>query len=607
MKSTDVIRLRGLGVSPGVAMGEVFLQRPVIFATEKEEIPENMVKAEIGRLLAAIGKTREEVIRLREEIRDNISEEDSFIFDAHLMMLDDPSLLSGLEKTIKKEKVKSEWAISRINDHYARIFDSIKDEYFRQRKADIFDVLYRVYRNLADGEKEERPDSQHILAAHELLPSEAALKIIRGWTLGIALDMGGRTSHTAILARSLNIPAVLALRDLTKNVKEGDFIIVDGLDGEVIINPPPAVRKEFLAKQEKYEKYCRDLCKTASLEPVTLDKVRFSLLANIELHEEIRTAFSMGAEGIGLFRSEFIYLRSSSLPSEEDHLRIYQRLAREAAPRPVYIRTMDIGGEKSLPQLNIEQETNPALGLRAVRFSLQNKVLFRTQLRAIIRASRWGNIKILIPMVTEIEEVMEVRQIFEEVKAELRRNGEKIDEKIALGIMVEVPASASLVDLLFSQIDFVSIGTNDLIQYFLAVDRSNEMVSYLFKPFHPGVLRLISRVIQSAGKAGKEVSVCGEMAADPVSAILLLGFGLRIFSMNPIFLPRVKKALRLVEVSTAEKIATEAMKLKSAQEIEEYVIEEILVKHPEVFLGARIIDGRTKAGKPRITFCRNRP
>ena len=261
------------------------------------------------------------------------------------------------------------------------------------------------------------------------------------------------------------------------------------------------------------------------------------------------------------------------------------------------IRTLDIGGEKSLPQLNIEREPNPALGLRAVRYSLQNKGLFRTQLRAILRASRWGNVKVLIPMITEVEEVIEVRAIFEEVKDELRKNGEKFKENVPLGIMIEVPASAALIDLLIGQVDFVSIGTNDLVQYFLAVDRSNEFVSYLFKPFHPGVLRLIRLVIQAADRAGKEVTVCGEMAADPVSAILLLGFGLRRFSMNPIFLPRVKRVLRLVEVRTAEKIAVEAMKLKSAQEVEEYVIEEILVKHPEVFLEAGPLAARSMRGR----------
>jgi phosphotransferase system enzyme I (PtsI) len=299
---------------------------------------------------------------------------------------------------------------------------------------------------------------------------------------------------------------------------------------------------------------------------------------------------SLGAEGVGLFRSEFIYLRTTSLPSEEDHLAVYSRIAKEAAPHPVYIRTLDIGGEKSLPQLNIEQEPNPALGLRGVRFSLRNKPLFRVQLRAILRASPQKNVRVLVPMVTEVEEIIEVKDMFEDVKAELRREKVPFDEKIPMGVMIEVPAAAALTDLMLREVDYVSVGTNDLIQYFLAVDRSNEFVSYLYKPFHPAVLRLIRSVIQSAQKMGKDVTICGEMAADPLSAIILMGFGLRTFSMNPIFIPRIKKALRAIEAKTAEKIASETMKLRSAQEIEEYVIEEILVRHPQVFLASRPAD-----------------
>ncbi len=402
--------------------------------------------------------------------------------------------------------------------------------------------------------------------------------------------MGGQTSHTAILARSLGIPAVLGLRDVTRQVREGDFVIVDGTDGEVIVDPPPAVRREFQAKKEKYETYGRELQKTATLKAVTLDKVRFVPQANIELPEEIAPALAMGAEGVGLFRSEFIYLRRETLPTEEDHFETYARLARGAYPHPVTIRTLDIGGEKSLPQLNIEKEPNPALGLRAVRLSLRNKELFRTQLRAVLRASAEGSLRLLVPMVTEVDEILDVKDILEDVKRELRRQGAAFDEKIPFGVMIEVPAAAALADVLLKEVDFVSIGTNDLIQYFLAVDRSNEFVTYLFKPLHPAVLRLIRSVIQAAAKAGKDVVVCGEMAADTLGAIMLLGFGLRTFSMNPIFIPRIKKALRSIECKTAERIVEETMKLRSARDIEEYVTEEILLRHPQVFLTGQPAD-----------------
>ncbi|MGE5741553.1 MAG: phosphoenolpyruvate--protein phosphotransferase [Candidatus Aminicenantes bacterium RBG_16_66_30] len=581
----DMTRLRGIGVSPGIAMGDVLLSKRVVFTSRKEIIAEDQVPDEIKRLHQALDRTRADMARVKESVREKVGPDSSLIFEAHLLILEDPALVGGLEAIIREEKARAEWALSKTNARYEQLFESLADDYFRQRKSDVSDVLKRVYRNLeTKREKEKAPHKQHILVAHELLPSEAALRLSKALTLGVALDMGGQTSHTAILARSLGIPAVLGLRDVTRQVREGEFVIIDGTDGEVIIDPPPAVRREFQAKKEKYENYGRELQKTAKLKSETLDRVRFVPQANIELPEEVDLALSMGAEGVGLFRSEFIYLRRETLPTEDDHFEIYARLAQSAHPHPVTIRTLDIGGEKSLPQLNIEKEPNPALGLRAVRFSLRNRDLFRVQLRAILRASAGRNVRILVPMVTEIDEILEVKDIFADVKTEMRRKGEAFDEKIPLGIMIEVPAAAALADLMLKEVDFVSIGTNDLIQYYLAVDRSNEFVSYLYKPFHPAVIRLVRSVIQAACKAEKDVIVCGEMAADTPSAIVLLGFGLRTFSMNPIFIPRIKKALRSVECRTAEKIAEETLKLRSAQDIEEYVTEEILLRHPQVFL-----------------------
>jgi len=591
----DMTRLRGTGVSPGIAMGEVLLPRRVVFTSRKELIAETQVPDELKRLHQAIDRTRDDLVKVKDGIQEKMGRENAFIFEAHLLILEDPSLVGGLEAIIRDDKARAEWALSKTNSRYEQLFESLADDYFRQRKSDVSDVLTRVYRNLEiRREKEKSPQKQHVLVAHELLPSEAALRLSRELTLGIALDMGGQTSHTAILARSLGIPAVVGLRDISRRVRDGDFIIVDGTDGEIIIDPPLAVRREFQAKKEKYENYGRELQKTAKLKSETLDRVRFIPLANIELPEEVSLALSMGAEGVGLFRSEFIYLRRESLPSEEDHYEIYSRIARGAHPHPVTIRTLDIGGEKNLPQLNIEKEPNPALGMRAVRFSLRNRELFRIQLRAILRSSVQKNVRILIPMVTEVDEIVDVKDIFEDVKEELCRKGEAFDERIPLGVMIEVPAAAALADLILKEVDFVSIGTNDLIQYYLAVDRANEFVSYLYKPFHPAVLRLIQSVIQAARRAEKDVVVCGEMAADPLSAIVMLGFGLRTFSMNPIFIPRIKKALRSVECRTAEKIVEEMLKLRSAQEIEEYVIEEILVRHPQVFLTGQPVENAPK-------------
>jgi len=581
----EFIRLRGIGVSPGIAMGEAVLTERIIFTSRKEDISPHEVEAELLRLQTAVARTKAELIEIKEKIREKVGAEHAYIFEAHLLILEDHALAASLERIIKEEKVKAEWALSEIHARYQKIFDSISDEYFRQRKSDVSDVLAKIYGHLElkrDQRKDD--DGEKILVAHDLLPSEAATRLSQGNVLAVALDMGGQTSHAAILARSMNIPTVVGLHNGTQRIKSGDILIVDGTDGEIIVNPPPAVQKEFLSKKDKYNNYRRELKKMAKWKSVTLDDVRFNLMANIELPEEISHAFSYGAEGIGLFRSEFIYLQRTSLPTEEDHFEIYSRLAKEAYPFPVYIRTIDIGGEKSLPQLQIELEPNPALGLRAIRFSLKNRDLFKTQLRAILRASVLKNIRILIPMITEVEEVGEVKHLYGEVKEELEAKKIKFDRNIPLGVMIEVPAAAAMTDILVKEVDYLSIGTNDLVQYYLAVDRSNEYVSYLYKPLHPSVLRLIKFIIDAAAKEGKDVAICGEMAADPLSAIVLLGFGLKKFSMNPIFIPRIKKALRAVEYKTARRVVHQALALKTAQEIEEYLIEKLLVKHPGVFL-----------------------
>ena len=581
----DYFRLRGVGVSPGIAIGEVSLTESVIFTDRKEIISSLQVGEELYRLKMAIGRTKEQLTRIKEKIKGKMGKEYSFIFEAHLLILEEKSLRSNFEKIIKEENCRAEWALSRVHDKYERLFESLNDEYFKQRKSDITDVLARIYRNLEIvGQKKEDEGREKILVSHDLLPSEAAVKLSKGNVLAVALDMGGQTSHTAILARSLDVPTVVGLRNISQKVKNGDTLIVDGTDGEVIVNPPLAIRREFFSKKEKYDDYRKELRKTAKLSSSTLDEVRFFPLANIELPEEVSLALSLGAEGIGLFRSEFIYLQSTSLPSEEDHFSIYSRIAKEADPYPVYIRTVDVGGEKSLPQLKIEKEPNPALGLRAIRFSLRDRDLFKIQLKAILRASFLKNVRILIPMITEIEEIEEVKLLLREVKEELRRKRIKFDENIPIGVMIEVPAAAAITDLLVREVDYLSIGTNDLIQYYLAVDRSNEFVSYLYKPLHPSILRLLKFIIETAQREGKEITVCGEMAADPLSAIVLLGFGLKKFSMNPIFIPRIKKALRSVEVKTVKKILQKAMTLKTAQEIEECVIEKILAKHQKAFL-----------------------
>ena len=586
----DYFRLRGIGVSPGIAIGEVMLTERVIFTSRKEDISPDNIEKELTRLKKAVERTKGQLTRVKEEVKKKMGEEHAFIFEAHLLMLEDKSLYSKLEESIKKERCRAEWALSRIHDRYQKIFDSIRDEYFRQRKSDVADVLTKIYRNLEPKDQKRGDDgSEKIIVARDLLPSEAAVRMSRGNVLAVAIDMGGQTSHTAILARSLNIPAVVGLHNISQKVKNGDFLIVDGTDGEVIVNPPLAIRKEFLSKKKKYDDYRKELKKTAKLSSLTLDDVRFFPLANIELPEEVNLALSLGAEGIGLFRSEFIYFQSTSLPTEEEHFSIYSRIAKEAYPHPVTIRTMDLGGEKNLPQLKIEKEPNPALGLRAIRLSLRDKSLFKIQLKAIMRASHLKNVRILLPMITAIEEIEEAKFLLQEVKGELKKKRVKFDENVPLGVMIEVPAAAAITDLLVKEVDYLSIGTNDLIQYYLAVDRSNESVSYLYKPLHPSILRLLRFIIEAAQRGGKDITVCGEMAADPLSALVLFGFGLRKFSMNPIFIPRIKKTLRSVEYKTVREVVQKAVTLKTSQEIEEYVIEKILVKYPNTFLMGQAI------------------
>jgi phosphotransferase system enzyme I (PtsI) len=580
----EFVRLRGIAVSPGVAMGRVHVTEPLVFSAQRESIAPSRVKAERARLEQAVRRTRRQLSLLRSKIKKKAGQDHAFIFDAHLMILEDHTLRSSLDRIIATEKVKAEWALSQVNAKYRRIFESLEDDSFRQRQLDVYDVLAKIYRNLKQKREAITAGGKKILVAHELLPSEAASRLSRGNVLGVALDMGGPTSHAAILARSLNIPTVVGLHDVTGQVKNGDTLILDGTDGEVIINPPPAVQREFESKKQRYDSYRQELRRLARMPSLTLDRIRFTPLANIELPEEMALAQSLGAEGVGLFRSEFLYLQSTSLPDEEDHYRVYSQLARSAYPAPVTIRTIDIGGEKTLPQLKIEQERNPALGLRAIRLSLKNRDMFRTQLRAILRASFLRNIRLLVPMITEIEEVGEVKLLFEDIKTELRAKKVRFDERIPLGVMIEVPAAAALTDLLVKEVDFLSIGTNDLIQYCLAVDRSNEFVAYLYKPLHPSILRLVKFIIETAVQAGRRVTVCGEMAADPLSALILLGFGLREFSMNPIFIPRIKRMLRAVEFRTVRRIVARAMDLRTAQEVEEFVTEKILARHPHAFL-----------------------
>jgi phosphotransferase system enzyme I (PtsI) len=576
--------LRGIPGSPGIAIGKVFLLDRRKVTIPHYHIDPEIVAAENDRLERALHKSTEQLEEIRGKLASTGAREFFSILDAHLLMIRDPLLVEHTRKRISQDFQNAEWALHNTVKEIKSILDAAEDDYFRERRSDVDFVGDRVLRNL-QGMALEQPtalDSESIIVAADLSPADTAM--MHGQPiLGFATDVGGKTSHTAILARALELPAVVGLDSITELAGTGDLIIVDGYRGEVVLNPSPNTLRRYQRRRQVMQERDALLQSGQQLPAVTRDGVRVLLTANIELREEVHSCLSHGADGIGLYRTEFLFMNRSDLPSEEEQFRVYREIVEMVAPRPVTLRTLDLGGDKFASRLPVTRGIDNAMGLRAIRLCLQDTDLFHTQLRAMLRASAYGQVRIMFPMVSGVGELRQARRCVEASAAELRERGMAYDPQVKVGIMIEVPSAAVIADMLAREVDFFSIGTNDLIQYALAIDRVNEAVAYLYRPLHPAVLRLLNRIVQSARDAGISVSMCGEMAGEALYALVLLGLGLHELSMNASALPVMKRLIRESTVAEGRALLSEIMSLPTPEEVEELVHDRMLTLFPEIF------------------------
>jgi phosphotransferase system enzyme I (PtsI) len=577
--------IQGIGASPGIVIGKAYLVERFKVRLPQKRILSEQVKEEVERFLKAIQESRNQLTEIKEKILDPEVRRHSFILDVYLMILDDQMLIQDTLDMIRKKKVNAEWALDLTLEKLDTAFKAIEDEYLRERRSDLHYVSARIFRNLLKKKNDDitKIKGKVIVVAHDLSPADT-LQMNLKHVAGFITDIGGKVSHTAILSRSLGIPAVLGLEVATSLVNGGDLLIIDGETGEVVINPTEEVSQSFLERRRRIKSIEREVLKYASLPAETRDGVRVHLQANIEMVDEVSSAKMYGAEGIGLYRTEILYLNRKDLPSKEEHFQTYRRLAESIHPATATIRTLDIGGDKFLSNYSKGNEMNPAMGLRAIRFSLKETEIFKVQLSGILRASVHGKLRILFPMISGIEEIRQVKAILEEVKKGLTKERIPFDRGIHIGAMIEIPSASDIADILAKEVDFFSIGTNDLIQYALAVDRINDHVSYLYEPLHPAVLRIIRWVVQSGHQAGIPVAICGEMAAEPAYAIVLLGLGLDEFSMNPASIPKVKKILRMSRFEETQSLVERLFQFQTASEIECYVRNWMAERFPEDFI-----------------------
>ncbi|HEX6094861.1 MAG TPA: phosphoenolpyruvate--protein phosphotransferase [Thermoanaerobaculia bacterium] len=580
---SDIRTYKGVGVSPGIAIGRAVIVEKRVSSVYRVPIREEEVPAEVTRFLEALEKTRDELHDLKVKVSRSMGDEYASIFEAHAMIVGDASFTDKVTQKIELEQVNAEWALAEVQEELQARFASFEDDYLRERVADVKDVAERVLVNLMGIAHHDLSEIKHdvVIIADDLTPSDT-VHFNRRPIVGFATEVGGRTSHTSIIAKSLFMPAVIGVPRLTKIVDNDELVIVDGYEGTVVVNPTPAMLSEYRTRESRHEEAEKKLLENRDLDAVTKDHHKIRLQANIELVEELDDAKKFGAEGIGLYRSEFLYISTAPyLPTEEEHFNVYRKLAEATAPNWCIIRTFDLGGKKLAREVMGSKEENPVLGLRALRLCMQHRDMFKTQLRALLRASAFGHIKIMFPLVSGVQELRQVKTLVREIRLELDGEGIAYDRELQIGIMIEVPSAAVIADLLATEADFFAIGTNDLIQYSLAIDRGNENVSYLYEPLHPALLRLIKGVIDAGKRAGIPVSMCGEMASDPIYAIVLLGLGLEIYSMNPSSIPVVKNVIRSVRYRDCRRIAEAALQKKTAQEIEEFIIESVAMRFPE--------------------------
>ena len=582
-QSGEEMVLVGIGVSPGIARGPVHLTTDVFEIPELEEIPEDAVEREVIRLQTALETTRRQLEMMRDRIASEIGTNDADIFDAHLLMLEDRSVLAEVFSRIRKKAQKAEGAFYGVMSRYVETLRRIGDEYLRERTVDIEDVARRVVRNLRGTAMELAPAEPHLLLSKELTPSDTAM-MDRQSVLGFATEGGSQTSHSTIIARSMGIPAIVGIPDLTARFHTGQDALLDGYGGLLIINPSEETLAAYAVTRRKKAALERHLREMVDLPAETVDGVHIILSANIEFESEMVEVNAWRAEGIGLYRTEFFFLNRPALPTENEQAENYARIASAAGPEGVIIRTLDVGGDKLHSLHDSVNETNPFLGWRGIRVSLKRRKLFKSQLRAILRASAVGRVRVMFPMISCVEELREARSILAECQDELRKEGVVFDTNMEVGAMIEVPSAALTADILAKEVDFFSIGTNDLIQYTLAVDRGNEMVADLYQPCHPGILKLLKSVSDAARRAGIWTGVCGEMASDIMLTPLMVGLGFAELSMSTPQLPMVKYAIRKLPSARCVALVEEALTLGEASKIRDRCREVALEYYSELFV-----------------------
>lgn len=570
---------KGVAASLGIAIGKAYILKEENILIEQKTIPPEKLKAEVKRFKDALDKTRLDLDALRGKILSVLGKQHAKLIDTHHLILQDPLITKEVPKLIMSKGVNAEFALSEILDQADEQFEKIDDEFFHERKHDIFDVGKKIISNLVNTEKASLKDLKEpvIIVAHNLYPSDTLHIRESNKVLGFCMDLGSKSSHTAIFAQSMGIPAVVGLSDISRQIQSGDTIVVDGEQGMVIISPTPEIIEKYKVRKEELQKQEHFFHRLKGLPAITRDGHRINLMANLDSFADAPSLAAVKAEGVGLYRTESLYMNRTSVPSEEEQVKAYSTVVHAQPAIPIVIRTADIGGDRAT-QLGIKglkDEQNPFMGFRGIRLFIKYPELLKTQLRAIYKANTEGNIKIMIPMLSSLDELLTVKKIALDVKTELAEEGFAVKAVPEIGVMVEIPAAAIILDTLLPEIDFVSIGTNDLVQYTLAVDRINQYVSELYEPFHPAVLRLINLVVQTAHKKGKPVSVCGEMASDPFAIPLLVGMGVDTLSVPPKIYLRAKSAVRAMNFEKFSGLSQRVLGMPTAQEIRRLVEEEV--------------------------------
>ncbi|AMC07968.1 phosphoenolpyruvate--protein phosphotransferase [Turicibacter sp. H121] len=564
------MNIKGIAASNGIAIAKAFKLIEPELTVVKATISD--VEAEINLYKEALVKTTEELQKIKVKAAQNLSEEEAAVFDAHINMANDPESLSQTTDKIKSESVNAAYAFDEVSNMFIMMFESMDNEYFRERAADIKDIKKRILAHLL-GVKVNDPstiDEQVVIIAEDLTPSDTA-QLDRNFVKGFATNIGGRTSHSAIMARSLEIPAVVGTKTILEDVKDGDMIILDGLEGNVIVNPTAEQVAHYEEVAKQYEAQKAEWAKLKNEKTVSKDGQHVELAANIGTPKDVEGVLANGGEAVGLYRTEFLYMGRDNFPTEEEQFEAYKAVLEAMGDKPVVVRTLDIGGDKELPYLHLPKEMNPFLGYRAIRLCLDDTDLFRTQLRALLRASAYGKLRIMFPMIATLNEFRSAKALLLEEKAKLVAEGVTVSEEIEVGMMVEIPSAAVLADQFAKEVDFFSIGTNDLIQYTMAADRMNEKVSYLYQPYNPSILRLVKMVIDAAHKEGKWTGMCGEMAGDQTAIPLLLGLGLDEFSMSATSILPARSLISKLSKAEMADLAAEALNKSTVEEVIELV------------------------------------